>query len=204
MEIIGFISSFRKPIMENVGFTKISNNSRDCPNDGSGLWGFSKIMEIVGFTNIFREVIIENIGFTNIFHDFPNWYSGSRGFSKFMEIVGILGFINIFCELIMKNVSFLNNFHEFEFMALTHEVSRNIWKFLELLVLPIFSVNQSWKLLVLPTLSIISRVFAFGRNPKKLLMFIMLTRATSNNPTGAHDARPKSAMNTAYVLMFAT
>ena len=50
----------------------------------------------------------------------------------------------------------------------------------------------------------IPSVFAFGGNPKKLLTFIMLTRAASNNPTGAHDARPKSAMNTAYVLMFAT
>ena len=89
-------------------------------------------------------------------------------------------------------------------MALTHEVSRNSWKLLELLVLPTFSVNQSWKLLVLPTLSMIPIVFAFGGNPKKLLMFIVLTRAASNNPTGAHDARPKSAMNTAYVLMFAT
>ena len=121
-----------------------------------------------------------------------------------MEIVGIVGFINIFRELIMENVGFINNFHEFETMALTHEVSRNSWKLLELLVLPTFSVNQSWKLLVLPTISMIPIVFAFGGNPKKLLMFIMLTRAASNNPTGAHDSRPKSAMNTAYVLMFAT
>ena len=89
-------------------------------------------------------------------------------------------------------------------MALTHEVSRNSLKLLELLVLPTFSVNQSWKLLVLPTLSMIPRVFAFGGNPKKLLMFIMRARAASNNPTGAHDARPKSAMSTASVLMFAT
>ena len=63
-------------------------------------------------------------------------------------------------------------------------------------------VNQSWKLLVLPTISMIPSVFAFGGSPKKLLMFIvMLTRAASNDPAGAHDARPKSAMNTSYVLM---
>ena len=35
---------------------------------------------------------------------------------------------------------------------------------------------------------------------KKLLMFIMLTCAASNDPTGAHDVRPTFAMNTSYVL----
>ena len=32
-------------------------------------------------------------------------------------------------------------------------------------------------------------------------MFIMLNRAASNDPTGAHDVRPTFAMNTSYVLM---
>ena len=32
-------------------------------------------------------------------------------------------------------------------------------------------------------------------------MFIMLDRAASNDPTGAHDVRPTFAMNTSYVLM---
>ena len=65
----------QRQIMENVGFTNISNNFRDFPNYGSGSRGFPKIMEIVGFTNIFREPVMENVGFTNIsnnFRDFPN------------------------------------------------------------------------------------------------------------------------------------
>ena len=33
-------------------------------------------------------------------------------------------------------------------------------------------------------------------------MFIMLTRAASNNFIGAHDIRPKSAMNISYELIF--
>ena len=73
--------SQRRQIMENVGFTNISNNFRDFPNYGSGSRGFPKIMELVGFTNIFREAIMENVGFTNIsknFRDFPNYGSGSR------------------------------------------------------------------------------------------------------------------------------
>ena len=32
-------------------------------------------------------------------------------------------------------------------------------------------------------------------------MFVMLTPAASNDPTGAHDAHPKFAMNRSYVLM---
>ena len=125
-----------RQIMENVGFTNISNNFHDFRNYGSVSRGFSKFMEIVGivgFTNIFRtqswkllvlptismlshRQIMENVGFTNIsnnFHDFRNYGSVSRGFSKFMEIVGIVGFTNIFR-------------------------------------------TQSWKLLVLPTFSMIS------------------------------------------------
>ena len=54
--------------------------------------------------------------------------------------------------------------------------------------------------MVLPTISMIPTVFAFGGRPKKLLMFIMLTHAASNDPTGAHDVRPTFAMNTSYVL----
>ena len=70
--IVGFTNIFREPIMENVGFTNISNNFHDCSNYGSGSRGFRQIMEIVGFINIFREAIMENVGFTNNFHDFPN------------------------------------------------------------------------------------------------------------------------------------
>ena len=80
-----------RQIMENVGFTNISNNFHDFRNYGSGSRGFSKFMEIVGFTNIFREPVMEIVGFTNNFHDFRNYGSGSRSFSIFMEIVGIVG-----------------------------------------------------------------------------------------------------------------
>ena len=55
--------------------------------------------------------------------------------------------------------------------------------------------------MVLPPIPLIPSDFPFGGSPQKLLMFKMLTRAASNDPTGAHDARPKSAMNTSYVLM---
>ena len=54
--------------------------------------------------------------------------------------------------------------------------------------------------MVLPTISMLPSAFAFGGSPKKLLMFIMLTSAASNDPTGAHDVRPTFAMNTSYVL----
>ena len=133
-----------RQIMENVGFTNISNNFHDFPNYGSGSWGFSKIMETVGFTNIFREPIMENVGFTNIsnnLHDCPNHGSGSWGFSKIMEIVGF----------IMENVHDCPNYGSGSWVkswnwlglptfslsqssTLTHEVSRNSWKLLELLV----------------------------------------------------------------------
>ena len=54
--------------------------------------------------------------------------------------------------------------------------------------------------MVLPTISMLPHVFAFGGSPKKLPMFIMLTRAASNDPNGAHDVRPTFARNTSYVL----
>ena len=87
MEIVGFTNIFREPIMENIGFTNISNNFHDFPNYGSGSQGFPKIMEIVGFINIFREPIMGMVGFTNNFLDSPDskpWFQLTR----FFEIHG--------------------------------------------------------------------------------------------------------------------
>ena len=76
--------------------------------------------------------------FTNNFHDFPNYGSGSRGFSKFMEIVGGI-------------VGFTNNFHDFPNYG---SGSRGFSKFMEIVGIVGFTTSQSWKVLVLPALSI--------------------------------------------------
>ena len=49
----------------------------------------------------------------------------------------------------------------------------------------------------------IPSIFAFRRESKEIAN-IHNACAASNNLTGAHDARPKSAMNTSYILMLAT
>ena len=105
---------------------------------------------------------MEHVGFTNIsnnFHDSPNYGSGSRGFSKIMEIVG---FTNIFREQVMEKFFLPTISMILQTTAPAPEVSRNSWKLLELLVLPTVCMSKSWKMLVLPTISMMPGGFPFG------------------------------------------
>ena len=143
--------------------------------------------------------IVEIVGFTNNFHDFPNYGSGSRSSSKFMEIVGIVGFTNIFRAPIMEIVGFTNNFHDFPNYG---SGSRDLSKFKEIVGIVGLTNIFRYPIMEIVGFTNISKCFvAFGGSPKKLQMFVMLTPAASNDPTGAHDAHPKFAMNRSYVLM---
>ena len=225
-----------RQIMENGGFTNISNNFYDCPNYGSVSRGFPKFMEIVGivgFANIFRtqswkllvlptfptiSMIVQTMALSHevsrnswkllkllvlptismIFQTMALAHEVPRNSWKLLELLVLPTFSvrQSWKLLVLPTISMI-----FQTMALAHEICRNSRKLLELLVLPTFSVTQSWKLLVLPTFPTIPSVLAFGGSPKKLQMFVMLTPAASNDPTGAHDAHPKFAMNRSYVLM---
>ena len=131
---------------------------------------------------ISHRPIMEHVGFTNTsdnFHDCPNYGSGSWGSPKIMEIVR---FTNILREPIMKNVGFTNissNFHD------CPNYGSGSWGFSEImeivgkmLVLPTFSVSQSWKLLVLPTISMIFQTSTLAhevsRNSWELLELLVL------------------------------
>ena len=67
----------------------------------------------------------------------------------------------------MEIVDFISNFHAFPNYG---SGSRGFSKFMEIIGiigLLIFVVNQSWKLMILSILSMISSLFAFGREPKE-------------------------------------
>ena len=118
-----------------------------------------------------------------------------------MEIVGIVGFTNIFREPIMEIVGFTNNFHDCPNYG---SVSRGFSKFKEIVGIVGFTNifrDPIMEIVGFTNISNNSKCFGFWGSPKKLQMFIMLTPAASNDPTGAHDARPKFAMNRSYVPM---
>ena len=118
-----------------------------------------------------------------------------------MEIVGIVGFTNISREPIMEIVGFTNMFHDFPDYG---SGSRGFSEFMEIVGIVGFT-----NIFREPIMEIVgftnnfhdTECFCSWGSPQKLLMLIMLSRAASNDPTGAHDARPKFEMSTSYVLM---
>ena len=101
-----------RQLMENVGFTNISNTCHEFGKTSRAGAIVSGIMDIATLSMIPHRQIMENVDFTNTFHEFGKTSGAGAIVSGIMDIVGNVAKTNpdkSWKMLALPNIS--NNFH---------------------------------------------------------------------------------------------